>query len=274
MIKQGSLKARKLGSQEAWRLRKPLVAAALLAALAAASFGVRANTRAVQPEADTPVVVELFTSEGCSSCPPADRLLIDLTDKQPIKGALVIGISEHVDYWDHQGWKDPFSDRLFTERQSVYSRAAGSNDIYTPQIIVDGVAALVGHDRAAVFDAIRRAAGRRKQPVAVEWSPEASKASVTVEKSPETAGATVFLAVTEDGLRTPVARGENAGRTLDHAAVARRFTQIGKTDSAGGFTAVIPVTLAPGWHRPKIKIVVFVQVDKSRRVVAAAAVGA
>jgi hypothetical protein len=272
MIKPGSREARKPGSWE--RLGKPHVAAALLAALAAASVGVRATARAVEQESETPVIVELFTSEGCSSCPPADRLLIELTDKQPIKGALVIGISEHVDYWDHQGWKDPFSDRLFTQRQSVYSRAAGSDDIYTPQIIVDGVDALVGHDRSAVFDAIRRAAGRRKAPVAVEWSPEASKVSVTVQQSRETAGATVFLAITEDGLRTPVARGENAGRTLDHAAVARRLTQIGKTDSAGGFTGSVPIALPPGWHRPKLRIVVFVQVDKSRRIVAAAAAGA
>jgi hypothetical protein len=244
------------------------------ALLAGTSPGMRVPGPAALDQSDVPVVVELFTSEGCSSCPPADRLLIELTDRQPIKGALVIGIGEHVDYWDHQGWTDPFSDRLFTQRQTVYSRAAGSNDIYTPQIIVDGVDALVGHDRAAVFDAIRRAAGRRKPAVALEWSPDTSQVSVTVEKSGETTDATVFLAVTEDGLRTPVKRGENAGRMLDHAAVARRLTQIGKTDGTGAFTGGVPVTIAAGWNRPKLRIVVFVQSDKSRRIAAAAAIGA
>ena len=245
----------------------------LLAAVASTSAGWGAAGTPMPDQSDVPVVVELFTSEGCSTCPPADRLLIELTGKQPIKGAIVIGIGEHVDYWDHQGWKDPFSDRLFSQRQTVYANAAGSNDIYTPQVIVDGSDAVVGHDRGAVFDAIRRAAGRKKPAIALEWSPDTSKLAVTVGKSHETADATVFLAITEDGLRTSVKRGENAGRTLDHAAVARRLTQVGKTDSDGSFTAVVPLPLAPGWNRHALRIVVFVQVDKTRRIAAAATSG-
>jgi hypothetical protein len=244
----------------------------LLAAVASTSGIGQAGTSLPAPS-DVPVVVELFTSEGCSSCPPADRLLIELTGKQPIEGALVIGVGEHVDYWDHQGWKDPFSDRLFSQRQTVYANAAGSNDIYTPQIIVDGSDAVVGHDRSAVFDAIRRAAGRKKPAMALEWSADTMKLAVTVGKSRETADATVFLAITEDGLRTSVKRGENAGRTLDHAAVARRLTQVGKTDSDGSFTGVVPLALAPGWNRHALGIVVFVQVDKTRRIAAAATSG-
>ena len=253
-------------------MMKVLVALLLAAVASTSGGGSQAGTSMPAPS-DVPVVVELFTSEGCSSCPPADRLLIELTGKQPIKGALVIGIGEHVDYWDHQGWKDPFSDRLFSQRQTVYANAAGSNDIYTPQIIVDGIDAVVGHDRSAVFDAIRRAAGRKKPAIALEWSAGTSKLAVTVGKSRETADATVFLAITEDGLRTSVKRGENAGRTLDHAAVARRLTQVGKTDRDGSFTGVVPLGLAPGWNQHALRIVVLVQVDKTRRIAAAAAAG-
>ncbi len=224
--------------------------------------------------ADVPVVVELFTAEGCSSCPPADKLLIDLIDEQPVKGALIIGLSEHVDYWDRLGWKDPFSDRLFTQRQSAYAQSAGAPDIYTPQVIVDGVDHLVGHDRAAVLAAIRKAAGKPKPAINLEWVPESSQLSVSMAKSADTANATVFLAVTEDGLRTSVKRGENAGRTLEHSAVARRLSQIGKTDKNGEFTAVIPVTLAPAWSRPRLRFVVLVQSDNSRRVAAAGTIGA
>jgi hypothetical protein len=250
-----------------------VLVALLLAGVASTSGGGGQAGTPTPASGDVPVVLELFTSEGCSSCPPADRLLIELTGKQPIKGALVIGIGEHVDYWDHQGWKDPFSDRLFSQRQTVYANAGGSNDIYTPQIIVDGIDTVVGHDRRAVFDAIRRAAGRKKPAMALEWSADTSKLAVTVGTSRETVDATVFLAITEDGLRTSVKRGENAGRTLDHAAVARRLTQVGKTDSDGSFSSVVPLALAPGWNRQALRIVVFVQVDKTRRIAAAATSG-
>lgn len=251
------------------RTRWPILGVALcLAALAA---GARAAGR--QTTAAVPVIVELFTSEGCSSCPPADRVLLDLVEQQPITGALVLGLGEHVDYWDQLGWKDPFSDRAFTTRQSVYAKAVGALDIYTPQIIVDGVDVLVGHDRAGVHDAIRRAVRQRKADVRLEWTSGHSQVSVGVDRSTETANATVFLAITEDGLRTSVKRGENAGRTLDHAAVTRTLQQIGKTDREGRFSAVVPVPLASVWKRPSLRIIVFVQNDRSRRVVAAGALG-
>ena len=237
----------------------------------ASATGTPANRHPAQNS--IPVIVELFTSEGCSSCPPADTLLIELIREQPVKGATVIGLSEHVDYWDRQGWKDPFSDRLFTQRQSAYARLAGGNDIYTPQIIVDGVDLVIGHDRPAVLAAIRRAAGREKRPVTLEWSADVSRLSVAVERSPRTVNSTVFLAITEDGLRTSVKRGENSGRTLNHTAVARRLIQIGKTDKDGGFEGVVPVPIASAWNRPNVRVVVFVQNDKSGRIEAASTIG-
>jgi hypothetical protein len=221
-----------------------------------------------------PVVVELFTSEGCSSCPPADQLLIDLTVKQPVKEALIIGLGEHVDYWDHQGWKDPFSDHAFTGRQSAYAAAGGLTDIYTPQVIVDGVDEAVGNDRGAVVAAVRRAASRPKRSIALAWSTSGAGVSIAIDPAPETANSTVFLAITEDSLRTSVKRGENAGRTLDHTAVARRLIQVGKTGKDGKFLSVVPVDFDHNWNRQHSRIVVFVQSDATRRITAVAVIGA
>lgn len=220
-----------------------------------------------------PVVVELFTSEGCSSCPPADRLLTELLDQQPVKNALIIGLSEHVDYWDHLGWKDPFSNHQFTERQSAYASAGGTADVYTPQMVVDGRESFVGSDRAKALAAIARSAASPKVPVSVTWtstSPHVLKVGVT--------GATpgmgaVLLAVVEDELRTSVRAGENAGGLLRHSAVTRRLIQIGKTDRNGAFTHEgLRVDLAESWRKAALHVVVLVQAGASRRIVAAVSI--
>lgn len=240
------------------------------------SFGVAGtSTRATlpAPPARTPIVVELFTSEGCSDCPPADGVLEKLI-AQPLGGVEVIGLGEHVDYWDHQGWKDPFSDHAFTGRQSAYAAAGGLTDIYTPQVIVDGVDEAVGNDRGAVVAAIRRAASRPKRSIALAWSSGTSGVSIAMDPSPETANSTVFLAITEDALRTSVKRGENAGRTLDHTAVARRLIQVGKTDKEGKFMSVVPVSIDQAWKREHTRVIVFVQSDATRRITAVGSIGA
>src|SRR5262249_9367820 len=193
-----------------------------------------------QPAA-VPVLVELFTAEGCSSCPPADRIFEQMIAMQPAAGGLIVGLGEHVDYWDRAGWKDRFSSPQFTRRQQLYADRLGVGDIYTPQMVVDGQAAFVGSDGDAARPSIGRAGGRPHRVLPLTRTPlERSHAAVAVAigelpgRSPDDR-AELLVAVVEDRLRTEVKRGENGGRTLVHAAVARDLTTAG--DVAAGATA-------------------------------------
>jgi hypothetical protein len=230
----------------------------------------------------TPVLVELFTSEGCSDCPPADALLARLARTQPVAGAQVIGLEHHVDYWDHQGWRDPFSSAAASARQVEYARTFGNDSPYTPQMVVDGTAEFVGSNESAARRAIDHAAHNAKASIELSWSTSnASRtdlrevlevrihqlAAVSRDDPPE-----VFLAVTEDNLHSNVARGENAGRALDHVSVVRRLERLGKADPGQevSFTAHPAVKLESSWKRPDLRVVVFVQQQKSCHVLAAA----
>ncbi|MEP6918890.1 MAG: DUF1223 domain-containing protein, partial [Acidobacteriota bacterium] len=120
-----------------------------------------------RPTPRTPILVELFTSEGCSSCPPAEALLTQLLSGQPVAGAEIIPLEFHVDYWDRLGWKDPFSSAAFTSRQGIYTAAFATDGNYTPQMVVDGAAQLVGSDRVKALDAIGRAGTQAHLPLGV-----------------------------------------------------------------------------------------------------------
>ena len=233
-----------------------IVAGVLLTFLSATPRG--DATAAPQP---TPVIVELFTSEGCSSCPPADDLLSELVRAQPVKGALIIGLGEHVDYWDHLGWRDRFSDKRFSTRQSDYAAARRSSDeVYTPQMIVDGTCVFVGQDRAAALAAIARSAAAPKTAIALSW-PDAASGSLDITAPPaaSSAGAQAFLAITEDALSSSVTRGENAGQKLAHGTVVRQLLDIGRAGPDGAFHKTVPVKLDAAWRRPALHAVVFMQ---------------
>jgi len=223
--------------------------------------------RPMAAQSGTPVLVELFTSEGCSSCPSADQLLSELVRTQPVPGVRIVALSEHVDYWDHQGWKDPFSNAVFTRRQQEHAGPAPS-DVYTPQMVVDGGSGIVGSDRAAVLKAIRDAAGMAKAPMTAQRRRPVQPAAIDgdlwlldieVPADARTAGASVFLAVAEDGLQSSVKRGENAGRELEHDGVARRLVEVGRADRTGAFRRAVSVSMNSGWKLSRVHVVAFAQ---------------
>jgi hypothetical protein len=185
-----------------------------------------------------PVVVELFTSEGCSSCPPADDLLTILATKQPVPGVQIIALGEHVDYWDHQGWRDQYGSAKFTERQTEYAqRVFGPDQVYTPQVVVDGAEQALGNDANRVTAAIAKSATNQTQRVTLKLTPTPTAngdQSLTVKIDATIPDAITFkdkadvlLALTEDNLASQVQRGENKGRELHHNAVVRTLVQAG-----------------------------------------------
>ncbi len=222
-----------------------------------------------------PVLLELFTAEGCSSCPPADTLLEKLIESQPAAGVQIVGLGEHVDYWDRLGWKDRFSSAALTARQQKYANRSKSADIYTPQMVVDGQDAFVGSDLAAARRAIERAVAGPHGRVRIavdEAAANVAHVAVTVASLPASAAgdrADLLVAITEDRLRTEVKRGENQGRTLAHAAVVRDLRTVAEGVSSSS-AAEATIKLASDWARPNLKVVAFVQERGSRRVLATA----
>jgi hypothetical protein len=189
-----------------------------------------------------PVLVELFTSEGCSSCPPADALLERLDRSQQVSGADLIVLSEHVDYWNDLGWKDPYASHEYSERQSAYAGQFGLRSIYTPQMIVDGHFEFVGSDERRAKDAIHNASKEMKTPLSISSGLNDERTAILhIETGPLPSSSTaesvdIFLAIADESDESHVSRGENAGRTLIHVAVLRSLARIGALDKSAGFT--------------------------------------
>jgi len=219
----------------------------------------------------TPVIVELFTSEGCSSCPPADKVLATLEQTQPIEGAEIIALSEHVDYWNRLGWTDPFSSAQFSNRQNEYRQYFKRDDVYTPQMVVDGTREFVGSNANEASKAITEAAKKPKAEVEIKIEKiEENKVylSVKIEKLPKISSgdtAVIMLAITESNLATKVSRGENAGRKLPHTAVVRYLQNIGSADSDNK-TLMQFIELQRDWKRNNLSVVAFVQNTGSRQI--------
>ncbi|CAN5437177.1 DUF1223 domain-containing protein [soil metagenome] len=208
----------------------------------------------------TPVLVELFTSEGCSSCPPADAILAKLERDQPVAGSEIIVLSEHVDYWDGLGWRDRFSSHALTERQNAYGQRFGLESVYTPQMVVDGTSQFVGNDAGKA----QRAAAQSGQTAKIELkisgvAVEGRKVSGSITGGAGQFKGDLYAALVDPTALTQVKAGENGGRQLNHVGVVRSLQRIGSVQElANGpvrFVLTAPADAIPA----KERIVVFAQ---------------
>ena len=229
--------------------------------------------------ARVPVLLELFTSEGCSSCPPADAFLARLEEQQPIAGAEIIALEEHVDYWDHQGWIDPFSSAQWTQRQESYAAGFGDHGVYTPELVVNGRSGFVGSREGYAYRAIASAMAQPRTRISLALLKserrDQARLKIEVEKlqgAQPSDVAEIWLAITEKALHTAVAGGENAGNDLHHAAVVRWLHKAGAADrnAAAAYTGEAELKLDSAWKRTNLRVVVFVQEKRSRHILGAA----
>lgn len=188
------------------------------------------------PNTPTPVLLELFTSEGCSSCPPADEFLRNLDSKQPVAGVEFIVLEEHVDYWDGDGWKDPFSSHEITLRQSAYAQRLHVAEPYTPQMVVNGAFEFVGNDGNRAAQVFEKAVATPAIPIRISSavvSGGALRAHIDLDAAD--VKAEIWIALAIDHAESQVLRGENGGHHLEHVAVLKKISQIGKLDKQRGF---------------------------------------
>ncbi len=198
------------------------------------------------------VLIELFTSEGCSSCPPADALLKKLDDIGQADGAELVVLSEHVDYWNRFGWTDPYSSADFTVRQQHYAERLSKQGAYTPQMVVDGEAAFVGSDVARARLEIERAARHAVRVVEIigaERRDDWVKFDVSAEGRK---GTIVMVALAEARAETDVKRGENSGLRLTHVAVARVLKQAGRIGKDGAWRKTVWLEAPAKWGSVRV----------------------
>lgn len=210
-------------------------------------------------------VVELFTSEGCSSCPPADELVANLEKNNNNKNLLILAY--HVDYWNHQGWKDRFSDHAYSERQQQYSDWLRLQTIYTPQIIVNGTSEYVGSDEPRIFKAISNGLGHEapsSNNLIIDCGLIGRKLNITFEGAGNEKHTELVLALVEKQAQSNVKAGENAGRVLSHAQIVR---QLAHADPAGR----TPITLSvpEDFKKEDYEIIAFVQNTKTGQIITA-----
>ena len=250
--------------------RTHLLAIALLSTLAVGSRTAASQVGGSSP--NTPVLLELFTSEGCSSCPPADKLLNQLDRDQPVKGAELIVLSEHVDYWNHLGWTDLYSSAAFSKRQELYASRFGDDDVYTPELVVDGTRALVGSNWPKAETAIKESLREAKIPVNVTVERSEGKAQIrmNIDANSTRKQAVVYLALAHDHARSQVAHGENAGRDLSHVAVAYSIEEIATTEPGSTFQKALTVSMPPNSTAGDTRVIVFVRRADATQIIGAA----
>ena len=213
-----------------------------------------------------PILIELFTSEGCSSCPPAERNLAYFQTEQPFENAEIITLALHVDYWNYLGWKDKFASPLYTQRQRVYDRKFRTGNIYTPQMVVDGEQQFVGSDLKKAKKAIRKALKKKK--ALIDISVVGGKIKLNIQGIPlRKENASIYLAIAEDNLSTRVKRGENAGKNLKHVSVLRNLKGLGMIqEDKNSFEIETPFQIESDWKKKNLTATVFVQGNSSRKV--------
>jgi hypothetical protein len=252
------------------RVRGAIWTVAILAFFAI-SLVFRASTQSPHPAQDqarVPVLVELFTSEGCSDCPPADRILEELDTKQFVPGAQAIVLSEHVTYWNHEGWQDPFSLDEIDVRQKEYGNRFNLDSVYTPQAVIDGSAQLVGNNATGVANAVEQAASSPKKPLTIgdaHWDNGA--VTFTLHGAPDSE-LRLIAVLAADATGHQVMRGENAGRTLHHVAVVRSIKELAANAADGRVLRLSAGSLAR--DAVQVRIIAFLINKKTGHVIAVA----
>jgi hypothetical protein len=246
----------------------------LLLTLLAGGGGVASAADARQSA--SPVLIELFTAEGCSSCPPADEFLRILDQSQPLAGAQLITLGEHVDYWDNQGWRDPFSSASLTDRQRGYERALGRSEPYTPQFIIDGTSEMRLSDRPKIAQLLTDAAASAKIPMSIDalkiepGTPAFVSGKVTVDGTAQGHKSDVFVGVALDHFESKVLHGENRGKTLSHVAVLLELVKLGELTPDGKFSQDFRVRVKAGVDPANLRVVGFAQESHYGKVIGAA----
>ncbi|WP_137150517.1 DUF1223 domain-containing protein [Devosia sp. FKR38] len=189
---------------------------------------VQADSLRVQPKA----VVELFTSQGCSSCPPADALLTSLSERGD-----VLALAYHVDYWDYVGWKDTFGSAAYSDRQRAYAQSWGSSRIYTPQMVVNGAIGVVGSRRNEVNGAIDRA----KLPLDVAVTQDRNMLKVTIPADSALSDAVVWLVTYISRADVDIETGNNAGKSMVYTQVVTGRQALGLWESKSGASLKLPI---------------------------------
>jgi hypothetical protein len=232
-----------------------LLVVAAIAILAALTLTMHGAPPKLGP---SPVVVELFTSQGCSSCPPADALIHDIASDPAMRGR-VIPLAFHVDYWDSLGWRDPFSSAEWTQRQARYARTMRLNSAYTPQAVVNGTREFVGSNRSALSAALEKASNEKRGAITLTARREGNSLIATIHANVP-ANDDLLLAIVEDGVTTKIEHGENAGRTITNDAIVRKLVQVKPGEST--------VRLDAAWR--SVSATAFVQ-DRATLAIGAAA---
>jgi len=213
-----------------------------------------------------PILLELFTSQGCIRCPPANKNLAYFEKEQPFADVEIITLALHVDYWDNPKWKDEFSSRIFTRRQEIYSMQFKLDGTFTPQMIVDGETHFVGSNLEEAKKAIAKAAKKEKPQVEINLSGD--KLKISIPNLPKHEVSTLFLAITESNLKSN-ASGVSTGKLLEHGSIVRELRSLGWIQPQEQKVDIETfLQLQPDWKKENLKLVVFVQENYSRKILA------